>query len=79
MLIDIAHPLLQLSYHRMIPQYNLVGWIFGIALVIIKLSNIMLLRKIKDYLNENSTSIITVLVNLRKIPEFDFFLSVRTS
>ena len=71
MLMDIAYPLIHLLYHITISQYNLVGWIVGIARVITRLSNIMLLRKIKDYPYENSTKIITFLVNLRKIRKFD--------
>ena len=71
-------PIITVLYHSMIPQYNLVGGIFGITLVITKLSNIMLLWKIQDYLNENSSSTITVLVNLRNIHKFDLFWSSRT-
>ena len=62
----------------MVSQYNLVHGIFGIARVISKLSIIMLLRKIKDYLYENSPLIITVLANLRKIYKFDLLSSSRT-
>ena len=76
--MDIARPLLQLLYHITVSQYNLVHGIFGIARVISKLSNIMLLRKIKDYLYENSPLIITVLANLRKIYKFDLLSSSRT-
>ena len=53
--------------------YYLVIGILGIALVITKLSNIMLLRKIQDYLTEDRSSIIAVLVNLRKVHKFDLF------
>ena len=38
----------------------------------------MMEKKIKDYQHENSTLIITVLVNLRNIFKFDFLRSFRT-
>ena len=78
MLMDIAYPLLQLLYHITIFQYNLVGWIVGIARVITWLSYIMLLRKIKNYPYEYNTKIITFLVNIRKIRKFDWLWSFRT-